>query len=97
MRICLMPTAACGSINRERGVSKKVIVFGVDGLMMPLIKKFAAEGKLPHISRMLEQGAATELLPYISAWGDVNWAAFISGQRPGTSWCGQALPGIRLV
>ena len=73
-------------------MSKKVIVFGVDGLMMPLIQKFAAEGELPHISRMLEQGAATELLPYISAWGDVNWAAFISGQSPGTSWRGQALP-----
>lgn len=71
---------------------KKVIVFGVDGLMMPLIQKFAAEGELPHISRMLEQGTATELLPYISAWGDVNWAAFISGQSPGTSWRGQALP-----
>lgn len=73
-------------------MSKKVIVFGVDGLMMPLIQKFAAEGELPYISRMLEQGAATELLPYISAWGDVNWVAFISGQSPGTSWLGQALP-----
>ncbi|MEN0581549.1 alkaline phosphatase family protein [Phytobacter palmae] len=70
----------------------KVIVFGVDGLMMPLVKKFAAEGELPHISRMLSEGAATELLPYISAWGDVNWAAFLSGQAPGTSWRGQALP-----
>lgn len=73
-------------------MSQKVIVFGVDGLMMPLIKKFAAEGALPHISRMLSEGAASELLPYISAWGDVNWAAFLSGQAPGTSWRGQALP-----
>ncbi|EMP4205463.1 alkaline phosphatase family protein [Klebsiella variicola] len=72
-------------------MSQKVIVFGVDGLMMPLIKKFAAEGALPHISRMLSDGAASELLPYISAWGDVNWAAFLSGQAPGTSWRGQAL------
>lgn len=73
-------------------MSQKVIVFGVDGLMMPLIKKFAAEGDLPYISLMLSEGAATELLPYISAWGDVNWVAFLSGQAPGTSWYGQALP-----
>lgn len=73
-------------------MSRKVIVFGVDGLMMPLIQKFAAEGVLPHISRMLAEGAATELLPYISAWGDVNWASFISGQAPGTAWRGQAQP-----
>jgi len=73
-------------------MSRKVIVFGVDGLMMPLIQKFAAEGALPHISRMLNEGAATELLPYISAWGDVNWASFIAGQAPGTAWRGQAQP-----
>ena len=73
-------------------MSNKVIVFGVDGLMMPLIKKFAAEGALPHISKMLAQGAAAELLPFISAWGDVNWVAFLSGQSPGTSWSGQGIP-----
>ena len=67
-------------------MSRKVIVFGVDGLMMPLIKKFVAEGALPHIKRMLDGGAAGELLPNISAWGDVNWVAFLSGQSPGTSW-----------
>ncbi|WP_413724850.1 alkaline phosphatase family protein [Sodalis sp. RH16] len=73
-------------------MSKKVIVFGVDGLMMPLIQKFAAEGALPHIRTMLEQGAAAELLPFISAWGDVNWVSFLSGQSPGTAWVGQAIP-----
>lgn len=73
-------------------MSPKVIVFGVDGLMMPLIKKFAAEGALPTIQRMLDGGAAGELLPNISAWGDVNWVAFLSGQSPGTSWLGQSSP-----
>jgi len=73
-------------------MSRKVIVFGVDGLMMPFIKKFVAEGALPHISTMLEQGAAAELLPFISAWGDVNWVSFLSGQSPGTAWVGQAVP-----
>lgn len=70
----------------------KVIVFGVDGLMMPLLKQFAAEGILPNIETMLKRGAATELLPFVSAWGDVNWVSFLSGQCPGTSWIGQALP-----
>ena len=71
---------------------RKVIVFGVDGLIWPFIKKFAAEGHLPSIQRMLEGGAAAELLPYISAWGDVNWVSFMSGQCPGASWIGQAIP-----
>jgi hypothetical protein len=71
---------------------KKVIVFGVDGLMMPLLKQFVSEGILPNIQKMLKDGAATELLPFVSAWGDVNWVSFLTGQCPGTSWIGQALP-----
>ena len=71
---------------------KKMIVFGVDGLMMPLLKQFVSEGILPNIQKMLKDGAATELLPFVSAWGDVNWVSFLTGQCPGTSWIGQALP-----
>lgn len=71
---------------------RKVIVFGVDGLSMPLLKRYAAQGCLPNITKMLEQGAATELLPFISAWGDVNWVTFMAGQAPGTAWTGQGMP-----
>jgi predicted AlkP superfamily phosphohydrolase/phosphomutase len=70
----------------------KVIVFGVDGLTMPLLKRYAEEGALPHIQQMFQQGAACELLPFISAWGDVNWVTFLAGQCPGTSWRGQGQP-----
>lgn len=70
----------------------KVIVFGVDGLSMPLMQRYANAGDLPHISRMLAQGSSTELLPYISAWGDVNWVAFMAGQALGNAWIGQGMP-----
>lgn len=71
---------------------RKVIVFGVDGLTMPLLKRYVGQGALPNIARMFQQGAAAELLPFISAWGDVNWVTFLAGQSPGTSWRGQSLP-----
>jgi hypothetical protein len=38
MLICLMPQAACDSINAEEVMNRKAIVFGVDGLMMPPVK-----------------------------------------------------------
>ncbi|MBL0876317.1 hypothetical protein HLB02_23345 [Serratia nevei] len=41
---------------------------------------------------MLNEWLAAELLPYISAWGDVNWTSFIAGRAPGTAWRGQAQP-----
>ncbi|WP_158784604.1 alkaline phosphatase family protein [Pantoea sp. BAV 3049] len=71
---------------------RKVIVFGVDGLTMPLLKRYSDEGILPHIRTLFQQGAACELLPFISAWGDVNWVTFMAGQCPGTSWIGQGSP-----
>ncbi|HAU5563142.1 TPA: hypothetical protein JD264_04935 [Serratia fonticola] len=71
---------------------RKAIIFGVDGLTMPLLQRYVAQGALPHIARMLQQGSAAELLPFISAWGDVNWVTFLAGQSPGTSWIGQGLP-----
>ncbi|MDF2500136.1 MAG: putative type phosphodiesterase/nucleotide pyrophosphatase [Anaerosporomusa subterranea] len=71
---------------------KKVIVFGVDGLTMPLLRRFVDEGILPNIAAMFKAGASTELLPFISAWGDVNWVSFLSGQCPGTAWIGQTMP-----
>ncbi|WP_042143557.1 alkaline phosphatase family protein [Paucisalibacillus sp. EB02] len=71
---------------------QKVVLFGVDGLIPELVYKFAREGYLPNISDMMEKGATTELLPYISTWGDVNWVSFLTGQAPGNSWKGQSLP-----
>lgn len=71
---------------------RKAIIFGVDGLTMPLLQRYVAQGALPNIARMLQQGSAAELLPFISAWGDVNWVTFLTGQSPGTSWIGQGMP-----
>lgn len=73
--------------------NQKVIVFGVDGLIPNLVYKFAEEGNLPNIKEMMNSGATTELLPFISTWGDVNWVSFLTGQSPGCSWKGQSEPG----
>ncbi|OON41778.1 hypothetical protein BTJ39_01040 [Izhakiella australiensis] len=71
---------------------RKVIIFGVDGLSMPLLQRYVQQGALPHMAKMLREGAATELLPFISAWGDVNFVSLMSGQSPGTAWIGQSHP-----
>ncbi|MGY4688188.1 alkaline phosphatase family protein [Salibacterium sp. K-3] len=71
---------------------QKVIVFGVDGLIPELVYKFAEEGHLPNMNKMLKEGAGAALLPYISTWGDVNWVSFLAGQPPGDCWIGQNVP-----
>lgn len=72
--------------------AKKVLLLGVDGLIPELVERFCAEGVLPNIQRLRDEGGTTRLLPYISTWGDTNFVAFLTGQAPGTSWLGQRMP-----
>jgi hypothetical protein len=73
-------------------MEQKVILFGVDGLIPELVYKFAAEGYLPNISKIMKGGSVSEILPYINLWGDVNFVSLLSGQAPGTSWNEQGKP-----
>lgn len=72
--------------------TKKVLLLGVDGLIPELVERFCAEGALPNIQRLRDEGGYTRLLPYISTWGDTNFVSFLTGQAPGTSWVGQRMP-----
>lgn len=61
----------------------RVIVVGVDALVLPLVKRFAAEGHLPHFARMLRDGACSYALPVIPPYTPTNWATIASGALPG--------------
>jgi predicted AlkP superfamily phosphohydrolase/phosphomutase len=74
---------------------RRVIVWGVDGFVLPLAEHLVQQGHLPHIARLLREGAATRLLPYVSTWGPINWMSFMTGAPPGSTWPGRvAVPGM---
>ncbi|MBN1402599.1 MAG: alkaline phosphatase family protein, partial [Anaerolineae bacterium] len=58
---------------------EKVIVLGVDGLILPLADHLADQGRLPHFARLRREGAVTPVLPFISTWGPINWMCFATG------------------
>ncbi|MFP3895824.1 MAG: alkaline phosphatase family protein [Anaerolineales bacterium] len=70
-------------------MAERAIIFGIDGLILPLIEEFVSEGRLPHFARMFREGAFTQVLPYVSTWGPINWNAFASGAPPGMAWQGR--------
>ena len=39
---------------------KKICAFGMDGFIIPMMKKFAAEGCLPNFERLLKEGVVLE-------------------------------------
>jgi predicted AlkP superfamily phosphohydrolase/phosphomutase len=73
---------------RRRGGSakaqvKKVIFLGLDGLDPGLTEKWMAEGKLPNLSRLREQGYYGRLRTTFPALSPVAWSTFATGVNPG--------------
>ena len=65
-------------------MSKKVCVFGMDGFIVPMMKKFVAEGALPNFERMLKEGTVNQLQPSFPVWTPTNWATLATGAHTGT-------------
>ncbi len=73
------------ALRRRAGKSqaKKVIFLGLDGLDPGLTEKWMAEGKLPHLSRLREQGTYRRLRTTFPALSPVAWSTFATGVNPG--------------
>ena len=41
-------------------MSKKIIAYGMDGFITPMMKHFADEGSLPTFKRLIDEGAVNE-------------------------------------
>ncbi len=62
---------------------KKVIFLGLDGLDPKLTEKWMAEGKLPNLSRLREQGTYRRLRTTFPPLSPVAWSTFATGVNPG--------------
>src|SRR5687768_16661471 len=69
--------------TNERKI-KRVLHIGMDGLNLPLLRKFAAEGILPTFSKLMARGSTNRVMPAIPAWTPTNWATMATGATAGT-------------
>ena len=65
-----------------RGTAKRFILIGLDGFQLPMARRFAAEGRLPNIRRLLERGSSGELIPCLPCWTPTNWGTIATGAYP---------------
>lgn len=61
---------------------KKVIFLGLDGLDPKLTERYMAEGKLPNLSRLKDQGSYSRLRTTFPALSPVAWSTFATGVNP---------------
>ena len=62
----------------------KVYVIGMDGKVFTMHKRFVAEGILPTLKRLGDEGIVTESYSSFPAWTPTNWATLITGAHTGT-------------
>jgi len=63
---------------------KRILHIGLDGMNLPLLRRFVSEDVLTNFQQLIEQGTINRLLPSIPAWTPTNWTAQVTGAEPGT-------------
>jgi predicted AlkP superfamily phosphohydrolase/phosphomutase len=73
-------------LRRRRGFRRakiqRLIFLGLDGLDPRLTERFMAEGKLPNLSRLKEEGSFHRLRTTFPALSPVAWSTFATGVSP---------------
>jgi len=64
--------------------NRKVLVIGIDGATFDVIRPLIAEGKLPHMNALMNEGAHGGLLSTIPRLSPVAWTSFSTGATPGS-------------
>lgn len=65
-------------------MSRKVCMFGMDGFIVPMMRKFAVEGNLPNFGRIIKEGTVNQTQPSFPVWTPTNWATLVTGAHTGT-------------
>jgi len=62
---------------------RRCVILGLDGLDPDMTDKFLAEGKLPNLATLRDQGCYTRLQTTVPAISPVAWSSFQTGSNPG--------------
>jgi predicted AlkP superfamily phosphohydrolase/phosphomutase len=60
----------------------KIVIIGLDGLEPSLAEKYMAEGKLPNLARIKNEGSYARLQTTTPAISPVAWSSFMTGSEP---------------
>src|SRR5881394_3958458 len=62
---------------------KRAVILGFDGMDPELAERFIAEGKLPNLAQLQQQGTFRKLRTTFPAISPVAWSTFMTGVNPG--------------
>jgi len=63
--------------------SRRVVVIGLDGTPYTFFQKAIAEGHMPNLARLVEEGGFRRINSVYPTVSSVAWSSFMSGRNPG--------------
>ncbi len=75
--------AVAGPFIKNRRISKRVLVLGIDGMDPALLRRFMAEGLMPTFASFGANGYLGPMQTTLPPQSPVAWASFITGANPG--------------
>lgn len=72
---------------RDKGLTEKILLLGIDGMDPRFSKKMVDEGKMPHLKKMIKQGAARQDLMLLGGMPTITppmWTTLATGAYPMT-------------
>jgi predicted AlkP superfamily phosphohydrolase/phosphomutase len=72
-----------GGLALARSRVKRFVILGLDGMDYRLTQQFLAEGKLPNLAALRDQGCFKPLLSTVPPISPVAWSSFQTGVNPG--------------
>ena len=63
--------------------SPKVLVIGLDGVPLEIVKPWADAGRLPTLKKLMDEGAAGQLASTMPPTSGPSWSTFLTGKNPG--------------
>ncbi len=62
---------------------RPVLVLGLDGATLDVVRPLVAEGRLPHLARWMDEGTAAPLPSTVPPMTFPSWSSFLTGLTPG--------------
>jgi predicted AlkP superfamily phosphohydrolase/phosphomutase len=75
---------AKGALPSAWGTARRAVLIGLDSVTIDLLKRFANEGKLPNLKRLMERGVTTEAFSSLPPATSTNWNTIATGAHAGT-------------
>ncbi len=62
--------------------AKRLILIGIDSLLLDFVEKFTREGLMPNIKRLMQEGSYGYALPSMPTFTPPNWTTIVTGADP---------------